>query len=1214
MGSTACPPAVALEQFLEGTLNEDASTTIGDHLETCPLCQAILDRMSRVTAVIPVSSASVPASERGAVDTFLRQVKAFAPADSAQAVQKPEPGPPPEIPGYDLIAELGRGGMGVVYKAVHKALNRTVAVKMILSGVYPDESDRQRFRAEAEAIARLQHPNIVQLFEVGEAGGRPFLSLEYVPGGTLAQRANDRPQQPTAAARLVERIARAVEAAHSRQIIHRDLKPHNVLLAPALDPTDEAERTFGIPKLTDFGLSKRMDHQHTTVNRTVSGTPSYMAPEQVPTGVASGVRPSIGPGTDIYALGAMLYHLLTGRPPFAGPDWLTTLLQVVRRDPVPVRFLQPSVPRDLETICLKCLEKDPARRYPSAGAFADDLDRFLSRKPIVARPVGPIERTWKWARRHPVAASAVGFAFAGLLSAVVGLAVALHAVEGKRDAEARAVEELRERERAAILAREEQERLRLAAEQALYLSRISQANLLWRDSDLARTRQTLDDCAVSARRWEWGYLNRLAHDGLISDALQPGYEVDVVTFGDGWVAAAGSSTPVPGLRPAPATVLLLDNEGNTRLRAVLPVIGRVVRLAATPTGNRLLAVAGDPQEKKLSHVLVAWEVPKKRETGLQPALYTRKVPGIWNLSPDGTFLAVASPTGVSVQGTGPADPARVIPTGASPSMVEISEQGTRIATLAGGKVQVWDAATGGELASWAGEIGSVALSPRGDRIAYYDPARPGVLVRSVLAKEGAAMVLPLDAGPGPAGKSIPVRFSRDGGTVIASGPETIRVWEFAGAGPTSQSIPNSGIRLVQPSRDGKRIATTGEDGTVRIWSFSGGRPTSRIYRGHAGPVRSIRFSPDGHQMLTGGRDGAMIVWDLTRPQDHFSLPDSQVERVSLTPDGRVLELQRGRLVVRDRVTGELLDSVEIPRGDADPNLPTDSAFAAEANLLVTIGPKRRSVDIWSTTTPLTRRHRLTGHKHPITAVACSADGKTIVTGSAGISESAGRTQASGEVCIWDGVTGQLRHRRDEANLCVCSLAVARDGRLAAVTTGWPGWNRPSESAPPAGLRLLVPGDGSLRPAIAGDPKGADTFTHLAFHPGNSLLAAIGTRHPGTVVAFDLAAGKATWEARTGDRFAGLTFFPDGSRVAAANRVGSVTVLDASTGGEAIRLTGEGGTPLSSATPGIDSAGRFLAVPGPAHVTIWESAMDPAGTRDAWRRAATTRSKLPAPNP
>jgi serine/threonine protein kinase len=296
-----------------------------------------------------------------------------------------------QVPGYEILEEIGRGGMGVVYKARQVKADRVVALKMILSGGYASEADLLRFRTEAEAIARLQHPHIVQVFEVGEHEGRPFFSLEFCPGGSLDRQLDGTPLQPKQAARLVKTLARAVHAAHEKNVIHRDLKPANVLLTES-----------GQPKITDFGLAKKIDETGRTASGAIMGTPSYMAPEQ-----AGGQSKDIGPAADIYALGAILYELLTGRPPFKAATPLDTMLQVLSDEPVSPRQLQPKTPMDMETICLKCLHKEPKRRYATAQALAEDLARFQTGKPVQARPVGRLERSWRWCSRNPAVAALV---------------------------------------------------------------------------------------------------------------------------------------------------------------------------------------------------------------------------------------------------------------------------------------------------------------------------------------------------------------------------------------------------------------------------------------------------------------------------------------------------------------------------------------------------------------------------------------------------------------------------------------------------------------------------------------------------------------------------------------------------------------------------------------------------------------------------------------
>ena len=318
--------------------------------------------------------------------------------DSTDAQVTVAPGQPPRdvegpaVPGYEILGELGRGGMGVVYKARQVRLNRVVALKMILSGAHAGPQELQRFRLEAESVAQLQHPHVVQIHDVGEADGRAYLSLEFVDGGSLDRHLKTQPHTAEQGARLVATLARAMHAAHEQGIIHRDLKPANVLLTHD-----------GAPKITDFGLAKRYtDSSGPTASQAIMGTPSYMAPEQ-----AGGKTAELGPAVDTYALGAILYECLTGRPPFTAETPLDTVLLLVSEEPVPPRRLAPRCPRPLETICLKCLEKQPKKRYATALELAEDLERYLSGEPILARPLGPLGRVARWCRRQPAFAATV---------------------------------------------------------------------------------------------------------------------------------------------------------------------------------------------------------------------------------------------------------------------------------------------------------------------------------------------------------------------------------------------------------------------------------------------------------------------------------------------------------------------------------------------------------------------------------------------------------------------------------------------------------------------------------------------------------------------------------------------------------------------------------------------------------------------------------------
>jgi serine/threonine protein kinase/tetratricopeptide (TPR) repeat protein len=313
---------------------------------------------------------------------------------------------PPEVPGYEIFEELGRGGMGVVYKARQRRLNRVVALKMILAGDYAGPDAIERIMAEAEIAARLQHPNIVQVYANGDCDGRPYVVLEYVGGGSLADRLDGTPWPPRAAARLIASIAGAMAEAHRMGVIHRDLKPANILM------TDD-----GVPKITDFGLAKSIENSSgLTRTESILGSPRYMAPEQ-----AEGRTREVGPAADVYAIGTNLYELLTGRPPFVAPTVLATLDLVKNAEPVAPRRLQPGLASDLETICLKCLRKEPGERYESADALAEDLNRYLNGEPILARPTSSWERGWKWVRRHPTLAALIVVSTLSIVAAIAGL-------------------------------------------------------------------------------------------------------------------------------------------------------------------------------------------------------------------------------------------------------------------------------------------------------------------------------------------------------------------------------------------------------------------------------------------------------------------------------------------------------------------------------------------------------------------------------------------------------------------------------------------------------------------------------------------------------------------------------------------------------------------------------------------------------------------------
>jgi serine/threonine protein kinase len=444
----SCPSDETLAGLLADVLTPAERGRLVRHVEGCASCQEKLARLTATPDTEMWRRAGHAPQSSEVEEGVVRRLKRVAPprvdhrpgqADGPAGDWPQATGPtpaagdsePPAVPGFEILGELGRGGMGVVYRARQVALQRIVALKMVPNGAHAGPKELARFRAEAAAIARLQHPNIVQVYDVGEAAGRPYFALEFVAGGSLAQHLHGAPQTMRPAAQMVETLARAVHAAHVNGVVHRDLKPANILLSGGgaesggrpRGPTADAHQSplaTHQPKIADFGVARCADgdgeaarRRDPTVTGEILGTPSYMAPEQAAT-----FRQPVGPAADVYALGAILYELLTGRPPFRGETPLETVLQVLHSEAVPVTSLQPNVPRDLETICLKCLRKEPHKRYGSALELAEDLRRFLGDEPIRARPVMAAEKLWRWVRRHPVPS---GLLAAGLLAPLVAL-------------------------------------------------------------------------------------------------------------------------------------------------------------------------------------------------------------------------------------------------------------------------------------------------------------------------------------------------------------------------------------------------------------------------------------------------------------------------------------------------------------------------------------------------------------------------------------------------------------------------------------------------------------------------------------------------------------------------------------------------------------------------------------------------------------------------
>jgi tetratricopeptide (TPR) repeat protein len=432
-----------LQQLLDESLDAATFRAVEAHVETCDHCQECLARLTNQAAWSWLLAAPAPTLSRGT---------ARGEATAKHVVT---------IPGFEILGELGQGGHGVVYKARQTSLNRLVALKVARQGVHATAEERVRLGREARAVAQLCHPHIVQVHAVEEHEGVPFLVMEFVEGGSLAALLDGTPWPARRAAELVQTLARAIHAAHERGIVHRDLKPANVLLQAdsTAEDAESAEKKMALsssassassavkllPKITDFGIARQPDAQSSqTPSQAILGTPSYMAPEQ-----ASGQSRHVGGSADVYALGAILYELLTGRPPFKAETHFETLLQVRQQEPVPPRRLVPKLPGDLETICLKCLRKEPASRYATARELAEDLNRHLRGEPIQARPTGPAERLYRWCRRNPVVAGLVVGLFVVLASGLTGVTYLWRLAE-QRSTTARQEKEEADRQRQTV--------------------------------------------------------------------------------------------------------------------------------------------------------------------------------------------------------------------------------------------------------------------------------------------------------------------------------------------------------------------------------------------------------------------------------------------------------------------------------------------------------------------------------------------------------------------------------------------------------------------------------------------------------------------------------------------------------------------------------------------------------------------------------------------
>jgi eukaryotic-like serine/threonine-protein kinase len=962
------------------------TTLLDPALSACPRCgtpyrdHARFGFCSRCVATVSFADAETPPPEEDELAAVLPR--------SAVATTAPT-----RFGDYEFLDEIARGGMGVIYRARQRSLQRIVAVKMLLFGGMADPDLLRRFRNEAAAAAALEHPHIVRILDVGEHESQPFIAMEYVSGTDLGQLVRERPLGARQAARYVEKISRAIEFAHQHGVLHRDLKPSNVIL----DALDE-------PRVTDFGLARNLAHDSdVTLTGQALGSPNFMPPEQ-----ARGDLGHIGPSSDVYGLGAILYHLLTARPPFLGETVEATLAVVCDREPVSPRQLNAEIPPDLETICLKCLEKEPAKRYPTAQALADDLQRFLNDEPILARPVTRLERAWRWCRRKPALASAYGLLLLLVLVLSIASPIAAYRIDQAR-----------------------QEAVHQARQAGLnqYVADINlAAESLWTRHTPGRARELLagliPETGEDLRGWEWYYLwGQVQSDAAYKLGEHPDNIRALALSPDGTLLGSSDWGGAIALWDVPTRrqVRLLRMPGvahqlrfySDQILVVANQSGSVsfhnvpdgVLLHRIETGAPVHAISLTPSRDRLAALFSDGELATVRVWYLRPADSPETVP-FFELAYD--IPAVQERSGWLAR-----------------HAVAFSPSGTELAAgYSDGVIRIYDAATGNERRQLTGHTDAVSS------LAWSSNGR--WLVSGAISLDWLARVWDSATGglvatlPGAEWEPRALAFSRDDAYVfIGRGHSRLEVWrtEDWSLDRLLQGH-NHHINALVAGHDAPGFFTGSTDRQILAWDVS--QPSHQPTTVRLPALRSFDWSPAGDLLATiepadtpAGQDRA-VLRDTRNLAFVRELPvvGEDPTDIAFTPDGRHLAI-----LVRDSVSlfevaqNRLVHSGFLP----NPGFRVIAGFSANGRELILINGQLE-VTVWDA------RH---GHVQEVWS-ALGAHPKPLFFGKRGVAfhAASGRLvigRDNGVIAVWDVRTQQ--HLADlHAHLALLPLpAISPDG-------------------------------------------------------------------------------------------------------------------------------------------------------------------------------------------